>query len=202
MEYKNIDDSELITLVINGDTSAVAYLLIDRCGMKLKYLASSRFRTLNLEFDEVVSELFLHLEKNNWKALRDFRGADNSGRSCRLDGYISLIASRLLWKKMDRAVKDPDWISALVDEEGNEIFSAVDEAPDFLTLKADVMELIQQLKKPRERLVLIKYKIEGYSVEEVASALKTSPANVYTLCNRAIQNLRALLLKEEVDCCG
>ncbi len=201
VEYEMMDDLALIECVVASDEAAVAFLLVDRCGEKLKYLALSRFKTLGLEFEEVISELFLHLQKNDWKALRDFRGASRSGRSCKLEGYISLIASRLLWKKMDRAMKEPDWVSALVDEEGNEVYPAVDESSDRLQIQADVLEMIQRLKKPKERLVLMKYKIEGYSTEEVAVLLKTSPANVYTLCNRAIHNLRELLENEEV-CCG
>jgi len=50
-----------------------------------------------------------------------------------------------------------------------------------------------KIDDPRERYVLLRYKIEGYSACEVAAAIASTEGNVYTLCSRAIGKLRKLL---------
>lgn len=190
-----MSDKEIVTQVIEGDQWAVAYFLIYRCGSRLKFLAQKKFLTLGLEFDEVVSELFIHLQKNNWKAFRDFRGESKSGSSCKLENYISLIASRLLWKKMNRAMKDIDWIVPLYDVEG---WLIPDNSVERHQLVEFVIEAIMSLENIGEREVLLLYKIEGRSVHEVAQILNISTNNVYTRCSRGLKNLQILLEKGSV----
>lgn len=185
-----MSDEEIVAEIIAGDKWVTAYLLIVRCGSRLSFLAKGKFRTLGLEFDEVVSELFLHLQKNDWKALRDFRGQSKSGKSCKLENYISLIASRLLWKKMNRTVKDLDWILPLHEVEG---WLISDNSVERYQLVEYVIEAIMSLENTGEREVLLLYKIEGRSVQEVAEILNISTGNVYTRCSRALKNLRILL---------
>ncbi|MGB3641358.1 MAG: sigma-70 family RNA polymerase sigma factor [Rivularia sp. (in: cyanobacteria)] len=190
--YQAMSDEEIVTQIIEGDEWAVAYFLIYKCGSRLKFLAQKKFQTLKLEFHEVVSELFIHLHKNDWKALRDFRGKSKFGRSCKLENYISLIASRLLWKRMNLAVKDIDWIVPLYDVEGSLI---PDNSVERQQLVESVIEAIMSLENIGEREVLLLYKIEGRSVDEVAEILNISTNNVYTRCSRGLKNLQVLLEK-------
>lgn len=195
LRYESMRDEELVAQILEGDESAAAYLIVIVCGSRLKFLTKQKFRTLKLEFDEVVSELFIHLKKNDWKALRDFRGQNKSGRSCKLSNYISLIASRLLWKKMQRAVKDIDWILPLHEVDG---WLISDESVERKRLVEYVIEAIMSLENPGDREVLLLYKIEGRSVHEVGEILNISSGNVYTRCTRALKNLRLLLEQGDV----
>ena len=101
-KYSYLSDKELIAAIVQGDEQAMVYLLIEKCGSRLKYLTSGKFRTLQIEFEELVSELFIALSEQDWKALRDFAGKNQAGQSCRLENYISIVASRRLWKKWAR----------------------------------------------------------------------------------------------------
>lgn len=168
----------------------MVYLLIEKCGSRLKYLTSVKFRTLQIEFEELVSELFIALSEQDWKALKDFIGQNQSGLSCRLENYISTIAARRLWKKMDKAVKDIEWILPLYVDDDPQI---PDEAAEREQLANEVLQAIMAMKNPIERAVLLLYKIEGREVHEVATMLNTSPGNVYTHCSRALTTLRTLL---------
>lgn len=168
----------------------MVYLLIEKCGSRLKYLTSGKFRTLQIEFEELVNELFIALSEQDWKALRDFAGQNQAGQSCRLENYISTIASRRLWKKMNQAVKDIEWILPLYEDDDPQI---PDEAAEREQLASEVLQAIMAMKSPIERAVLLLYKIEGREVHEVAAMLNISPGNVYTHCSRALTTLRTLL---------
>jgi DNA-directed RNA polymerase specialized sigma24 family protein len=128
---------------------------------------------VRLELDELVNELFIRLRADGWRALRDFRGANLSGRSCGLIRYIQCIAARLLWKKMDRAVKETAWLQPLDELEDVRL---PDDAAERRRLAADVIEAIMALDNPLDRQAILLYKIEGREVAEAARLLKTTPA--------------------------
>ena len=50
-----------------------------------------------------------------------------------------------------------------------------------------------ELENPREKEILLLYKLDGNNAEEVSELMGISPANVYTICNRAMGHLKAAL---------
>lgn len=188
--YAHLDDQALITAVLQGDQDAAVYLLVEKCGSSLKYLVSFKFRSLQIDFEDLVSELFIALSEHDWKALREFVGHNQAGQPCRLENYISVIAARRLCKKMERAVKESGWLSPLDGEEG---FLVPDDAAEREQRTSELLQAIMALKNPVERLVLIAYKLEDLSVHEVAAMLEIEPGHVYTHCSRALAKLRTLL---------
>ncbi len=188
--YDGLTEGELLARILEGDDWAALHLLAVRCGPGLKYLVQFKYRTLRLELDELVNELFIRLRADGWRALRDFRGANLSGRSCGLIRYIQCIAARLLWKKMDRAVKETAWLQPLDELEDVRL---PDDAAERRRLAADVIEAIMALDNPLDRQAILLYKIEGREVAEAARLLKTTPGNIHTRCSRALRKLRALL---------
>lgn len=193
--YSNLTDGQLVALVVEGDSEAVTHLLGIRCGAGLKYLAQSKYRTLGIDFHELVSELYLIMRKHDWKALRDFRGANQNGASCKLTHYIFCIASRWLSRKMSRAVKESAWTMPLEEIDADQIGSVRTDTP--VLTAAELMDAVRALPDPLDRAVLMLYKIEGKNVDEVARLLQTTPGNVYTRCSRAIHALRQRLREEE-----
>lgn len=194
-DYADLSDERLAGLIIDGDVEAAGCLLLNRCGSGLKYLAEVKFRTLKIEFNELVSEVYIRLRRNQWQALRDFRGSNEQGQSCKLTNYVLCIAARLLSRKMSKTVKETTGHVSL-DELGGDV-PADQEATDNTISMAELMELVMTLPDPVDRAVLLLYKVEGKSVDEVAKHLGTSPGNVYTRTSRAIQVLRDKVRTEE-----
>lgn len=188
--HSRLDERELINAILGGDADAAAHLLVERCGSRLKFLVGSKFRSLQMEFEELVSELFIALSEHDWKALREFAGQNQAGQPCQLENYISVIAARRLCKKMERAVKENAWLAPLNGEEG---FHVPDETSEREQRASELLRAIMALKNPVERLVLIAYKLEERSVVEIADLLKITPGHVYTHCSRALAKLRTLL---------
>lgn len=193
-DYAELTESRLAALIISGDVDAAGHLLLNRCGPGLKYLVSKRYRTLGLDLNELISELYLQIRAHDWQALRAFRGANDAGDSCSLTRYIQCIAARLLYRKMGKAVKESshtvplDWVEGEVPDTHGGVDTAL--------AATDVMTAVLSLPDPVDRAVLIMYKLEGKAVGEVATLLGTSPSNVYTRCSRAISALRQALREE------
>ena len=190
----DLSDSDLVERILQGNVQAAAHLLTVRCGPSFKYLCQVRYRTLGFEFDELVSEIFLNLRRNDWKVLRDFRGKNDSGRSCSVVNYMICIASRLLWKKMDKAVKESVWLVPLDELERQK---QPDDAVERRRQSVHLMEAVMSLENSADRLALTLYKIEGRDVAEVARIMETTTGNIYTRCSRALGRLRTLLNGEE-----
>jgi len=188
-------DDELVALIIQGDAAAISNLLVQRCGPGLKYLAEVKFRTPKVEFNELVSEVYIRLRRNQWQALRDFRGSNDQGQSCKLTNYVLCIAARLLSRKMSKTVKETTGHVSL-DELGGDVPAPKPDVENRITM-TELLELVVTLPDPVDRAVLLLYKIEGKPVEEVAEHLGTSTSNIYTRTSRAIKTLRDQLRTEE-----
>ncbi len=189
-KYRSLGDGELVEAILQGDQAGAAALLVDRCGPAFKHLVQNKYPMLGMEAGDLVGEVFLALRGNDWRALRDFRGRNAEGGTCRLETYVTVIAARLLWKKLDRAVKGLDWKAPPMDQES--VRPAGVRRARTLTVD-EMMDAVMALEREEDRRVLLLYKIQGRSAEEVAGLLGVSTACVYTRCTRALARLRVLL---------
>ena len=190
-----LSDGQLVSKILDGDMDAAAHLLAHRCGPGIKYLVQGKYRSLGLEFHEVVNELFLLLRKHDWKALKEFRGTNSAGVSCKLSNYVYCIAARWLSRKMGKTVKENTWTVSLDELDMSVIAQKSPETPQLNT--GELMEAVMALPDPIDRAVVVLYKIEDRGVDEVATRLGISTANVYTRCSRAIKAMRNSLRERE-----
>lgn len=195
-QYDGLQDADIVARILNGDEWAAVYLLTVRCGPSLKYLSQFKYRSLRLDYDEAVNEVFLHLRHDAWKALRDFRGANSTGRSCSLAHYVLFIAARLFQRKLSRAMKETAWLLPL--DELEEQSALPNDQAERHRLAEEVVGAIMSLENPADRQALLLYRIQGKDVHEVARLMNTTPGNVYTRCSRAVSRLRQLLMPGEV----
>ncbi len=189
-------DAECVQRILDGEQQVLAWLLCDHCGPRLKYLATVRYRTLGWEFDELVGELYLHLSKREWQALRLFAGQNGDGRACSLVSYITLIASRLMGRKLQGRASES---AARVAHDNGEIQNVPDPFPIHARTAAELAQAIMELEDQKDRDILILYKLQGRDVNEIAALLGISTANAYTRCHRAIARLRNLLKEDGVN---
>lgn len=183
-----ISDAELVNLILRGDHEAVSHLLLVRCGAGLKYIVSKKYQTLGVDFNELVSEVYIRLRHSSWAALKNYRGSNQKGRSCSLENYIYSIGSRIMWKKMDRCMKEMRGKETLKSQQGHIADGGMDEAVNRL----DALLFVDTIADPVDRAVVMLYKVEERDVAEVAEMLGLSEGNVYTRCSRALKALRDL----------
>lgn len=191
---EEISDLDLIDRMVSGDSDAVLWLLSDICGSALKYLAEVKYQTLGIESAELMSEVYILLHQAEWKALRSFRGRSLDGQSCSLKSYVVCIASRLLWKRMEKCVHEDRKREEFALEKGPA--QALDDSNHLH--RSDILNTIMQLEDPKDRAVLILYKLNGLDPEEVARQVGIRTENVYTRSSRALKKLRQSFESEKV----
>lgn len=199
-KYKVLSDIELIDLILTKDTVAVEYLLNIRCARAFKRLCQT-YPKSGLEVHELIGEIYLKMYRDDWRFLRNFKGTnEKTNQSCKLTTYIVTCAARWIKRKNAKALSEIDWTSALSNCEGDWI-DAIDQKCEKDWLKLEILDAIMALENPKERLVLLEYKIRGRSPSEVAKMLTAHTTsegtigNVYKICSRGIKNLRCLLEK-------
>ncbi len=204
--YKNYNDKELISLIVdNGNEEAISYLLYNKCWNQLKYYTNYYYGNDELLHD-LISELFINLQKNNWKSVRDFKGESS------LKSYICRIGRNLILEKRKNLIgfSEKTINIDVTPIEQPENVNSVEKRMQLL----EIYDAINRLKPESYKIVMSLY-LEGYSDEEIATELtkrkiihkqekkdgnkienrdeKISKDYVYTLRSRAIKEIKNLL---------
>jgi DNA-binding CsgD family transcriptional regulator len=180
--YKGLSDTALIEAIVSGDQAAFAYLLIGRCSKRLKFLVNgNRYREMKIALDELFSEVLIILKKNDFRALRLFRGFELD-KPCALETYISVIANRFLSKKLKKFLQEK-WHGCT--QMGLCEFVMDNRNKELVNWSEFTVALNQN-----EAEVFGAYKVDGKSASEVARIFNTTETNIYTICSRAINKLK------------
>ena len=68
-DYALISDRELVDRLLIGDEEIVRYLFFDKCTPMFNYILH-RFCPCQLDKNELINELYLYLQSDNWYKLR------------------------------------------------------------------------------------------------------------------------------------
>lgn len=174
--YENLSDKEIVDLIITEpfDEDAATYLIYDRYEPLCKSIC---FRTLNnmSRLDELQSELFMLLkgQKQDWQVLKSFQWRSSLSTWLNITAYnLSLdLRKKIIENEGENTSLDDDWNNdeskrLTVDVPINEE-KQLERHYNMLVLN----EIIQQLKNPDQRFVVIK-RLQGFSSKEVASMLE------------------------------
>ena len=91
-DYALISDRELVDRLLIGDEEIVRYLFFDKCTPMFNYILH-RFCPCQLDKNELINELYLYLQSDNWYKLRqfDFRS--------KLTTWLTVVAVRFFQKR-------------------------------------------------------------------------------------------------------
>ena len=129
----------------------------------------------NVDYDELVNELFIYLSKDNWHKLDTFRGVNG----CSLNTWVTRISWRFFLKQRERLLgKD------VVDITEVQICDAEESLDAEIAL--DVNTTFARMSNKRYVQVLQWMLVEGLDAEEVARKMEITVANVYNIKHRAI----------------
>ena len=70
-DYALISDRELVDRLLIGDEEIVRYLFFDKCTPMFNYILH-RFCPCQLDKNELINELYLYLQSDNWLLLYVF----------------------------------------------------------------------------------------------------------------------------------
>ena len=139
-----------------------------------------------VDYDELVNELYVHLMENDGRRLRSFQGRST------IYQWLKCVATRFFLEMRDGG--------QVIEDSSSEPLYPVDE-PTFEPMeenvaREDFKRLLALMRNDRYRLVLQRLFLEGVPYKDLAAELQVSLANLYNIKKRAWAEFMAIALKE------
>lgn len=171
----NYQDAIFIEALRNGNNEVSRHFFYKEIGGILHKIRMEVFRG-NVDFDEMVNELYLYLSRDNWAKFDGFDGKNG----CRLRTWMIPVAWRYFLSIRER----------LLYQENNDDNPGLhrDYANDDLRIQIaiDVNAVLSKMPNRRYAEIIRLLLIEGYAAQDVADMLDMKVENVYNLKHRAI----------------
>lgn len=182
----NMTDREIVSFLIAREPKVTAQFFFKDCRPLLLSVIRRVFGTQIVDYDEVISEIYVLLMENDAKKLRSFKFEST------LYQWLKTIAIRhcLLLKNKAKVI-DNESQEPLINS-GRE-FSSTESSQ----ARIDMETLLRQMKNQRYALVIRLLMIDDRTPEEVARQLCVTVDNLYNIKRRAIQALAEVALKDK-----
>jgi RNA polymerase sigma factor (sigma-70 family) len=177
---EELSDKELVDGMINNDDSIIQYFFFEKCTPMFRYVIQKVF-DYRVEKDELINELYLFLQADDWRKLRQF-----DYRS-RLTTWLSVVAIRFFQKKRAGLIENNSFDALYMKE--------TDNLEERIHRKLDVKNLVGQLPNERYRFVIQKLMMEDKEPQEVANEMGITVDNLYNIKRRALQMLAQIARK-------
>ena len=130
----------------------------------------------NVDFDELVSELYIYLSRDNWTKFDGFDGKNG----CRLRTWMIPVAWRYFMSIRERLLK-----TEKIDDNSGVIKDSIRD--DLrIQIAIDVNAVLSRMPNQRYAEIIRLLLIEGYASQDVADMLDLKVENIYNLKHRAI----------------
>lgn len=171
----NNQDAIFIAALRNGNDEIFRQFFYKEIGGILHKIRIEVFRG-NVDFDELVSELYLYLSRDNWAKFDGFDGKNG----CRLRTWMIPVAWRYFVSIRERLLH--------AENTEDNIVAIRDYANDDLRIQIaiDVSAVLSKMPNHRYAEIIRLLLIEGYAAQDVADMLDMRVENVYNLKHRAI----------------
>lgn len=135
------------------------------------------------EKDELVNELYLYLQADDWHKLRQF-----DYRS-RLTTWMKVVAIRFFQKKRNAMIENDSLDTLYMVESGY--------SEKQIHQKLDAESLLEKLPNERFRFVIRKLVLEDKEPQELANEMVITVDNLYNIKRRALLQLARIAGKED-----
>lgn len=175
LKQLNETDVTFIGALKNGNGELCRQFFYREIGGILHRIRTEVFHC-QVDFDEMVSELYLFLSRDGWSKLSGFDGKNG----CRLRTWMIPVAWRYFLSVRERLLMD--------DKSGKCVSEVRDSTSDDLRIQIaiDVNAVLSRMPNERYVEIIRLLLIEGYASQDVADMLDLRVENVYNLKHRAI----------------
>ena len=177
-------DKEIIDGILRNDSAIIEHFFFHECKPLFVYIIRSVFEG-NQEINELVNELYLYLQHDDWNKVRQF-----DYRS-KLITWISVVAIRFFQKKRALMI-DSDPIETLYDQ--NTFWKETCVSQDR---RMDVRKAIAQIPNERYRFVIVELELKERDPEELAQQMNITIDNLYNIRRRARLQLKTMMVRKE-----
>lgn len=176
-------DQEIIEGLIARDERITQDFFFRRC-QPLIFALISKFYPGGADYDEMVSDLYLHLMEDNARRLRQYEGRSS------IYQWLKMVARNYFLDKKNR--------EQVIENETEDrlLIKAKDLATDNSANEAvmDVAAILDLIENENYRLVLQKHVIEGMSFDELEKVTGIKKANLYNIKKRALNAMEKIAL--------
>lgn len=180
-----LEDSQIIEALIAKDEKVTHDFFFVWC-RPLLYSIIRKVFFFEVDYDELINELYIYLLENEGRRLRTFQGRSS------IYLWLKCVAARFFLEKRDsHNVIDCISVEPLypIDEPSVEPIKED-------VIKQDVRRLLNMVSNPRNRTVLKSIMLDDVDYAVLAERLNTTVANLYNIKRRALLELTAIAIKE------
>lgn len=181
-----MSDKEIVNLLIGHDERATAQFFFKDCRPLLMSVIRRVFGTQTVDYEEIVSEIYILLMEDDAKRLRQFQFEST------LYQWLKTTAIRHCLKLREQAKVIDNVSKETLSYEGQSVCDT--ENPQA---KMDVEVLLHRMRNQRYARVIRMLMIEDRTPEDVARQLSVTVDNLYNIKRRAIQALTEVALKDK-----
>lgn len=177
-------DKKIVQKLIDRDNRVTQAFFFKHCKPLFLSIIRNTF-DYQVDYDEFVNELYIHLMEDDAHRLRTFNF------SCSLYGWLKMVAIYYFL-----AEKNHD---KLIDNKSKEPPTEKDErnvTQDSLISKEDLKRLFAAMPNRRYALVLEKLILEDMATEKLAAEMGITVANLYNIKKRAIEQLTQVAVND------
>jgi RNA polymerase sigma factor (sigma-70 family) len=174
------DDAQLVAELLAGNEGALHYVFYDHFNPLLKMNAYKAAGTKQVEYDDLVQELYLYLSNNDWEKLRKY----NPERP--FINWFSVVSYRFF---KDFSCSMIDLSNQIPISNMNDHQTAFMSNGTIGTIMMDIKLAISKLEPPRDREIIEALLIRDEKPETVAKQHNVTVDNLYNIKRRAIAKL-------------
>lgn len=182
-----MSDKEIIESLIAHDPQTTAEFFFRDCRPLLVSVIRRVFGAQIVDYDEIISEIYLLLMEDDAKRLRQFHFQSSLYQWLKTTAIRHCLRLKLKGQVIDDAPETP-----LNESAANEPSTEPSQA------KMDLEILLRQMKNERYALVIRRLMIEDYAPADVAAELHVTVDNLYNIKRRALTALTHVALKDKM----
>lgn len=179
-------DQDIVKALIGRNSRVTAQFFFKNCRPLVLSIIRKVFDKQIVDYDEIISELYIHLMENDAHRLRQFKFEST------LYQWLKTTAIRFCLRlKADGKVIDGESQEPL-DNRNRHTGST-----EFSQAKMDIDALLRQMRNLRYAKVIRMLMIDDVTPDEVAKELSVTVDNLYNIKRRAMAALADVALKDK-----
>jgi len=176
-------EQEIIKGLISRDNRITKDFFFVKC-RPLFYSVMRSVFDYEVEYDEMVNELYIYLMEDDASKLRNFQYRSS------IFLWLKVLALRFFIKKRSQMIEDSSQETPY-DEQGPEMASQADKAAGF-----DIERLLEAMPTQRYAQVIRRLILEDCEPEALAQEMNITTANLYNIKRRSMAQLIRIALND------
>lgn len=177
-------DQQIIESLINRDEKVTKLFFFKSCRPLFISVIKNVF-DYEVDYDEFVNELYIHIMEDDARRLRQFQGRSS------LYQWLKVVAIRYFMAKRNIMIENSS-NDHLIDI-ANKYH---DDKENKMTSKMDISHLLSLMNNKRYAYVIRRLVIEDAEPKTIAEELSITVDNLYNVKKRAIASMTQIVLKE------